>query len=30
MGKLIKFFVIYVLLGPVTVPLYIIKWLFRK
>lgn len=29
MGKVIKFFVIWVLLGWITIPLYIIKWLFK-
>ena len=29
MTKVLKFFVIYVLLGPITIPLYILKWLFK-
>lgn len=28
-GRMLKFFIIYILLGPITVPLYIIKWLFK-
>jgi hypothetical protein len=28
-GRMLKFFFIYILLGPITITLYIIKWLFK-
>lgn len=30
MGKIIRFFVLYVLFGPITIPIYLAKYIFNK
>lgn len=30
MKKLLKFVVVWVILGPVTIPVYTIKWVFNR